>query len=103
MSPKKVDANQPEIVAALRRCGCKVQHMHTLGDGCPDLLVGWHGLMFAVEVKDGSKPPSKQELTADEQEWHGKWHGERVYILNSVEKIPALLSRVELDYDSLAG
>lgn len=101
MSPKRVDANQASVVDALRRCGCKVQTLHTVGDGCPDLLVGWHGLLFVVEVKDGDKPPSKQKLTEDEVRWHGEWKDERVYILNSVERIPGLLQRVETDYYEL--
>jgi DNA-binding NarL/FixJ family response regulator len=36
----KVDANQTEITAALRQMGATVQHIHTVGKGCPDLLVG---------------------------------------------------------------
>ena len=36
----KVDANQAAIVKALREYGCSVTHLHRVGDGCPDLLVG---------------------------------------------------------------
>lgn len=97
--PKRTDHNQTEIVAALRRCGCKVQDLHVVGDGCPDLLVSWHGLLFALEIKDGSKIPSAQKLSPAEVKWHEDWKDERVYILNDVEKIPALLSRVEYDYE----
>lgn len=40
MRAAKVDKNQPEIVEALRAEGAVVQHLHAVGVGCPDLLVG---------------------------------------------------------------
>jgi hypothetical protein len=79
----KIDANQPEIVAALRKAGCTVQHLHAVGKGCPDLLCALDGHTFLIEVKDGSKPPSKQELTPDQAAWHAGWKAP-VYIVNSV-------------------
>ena len=54
MTPRtaaKVDANQADIVAALRRIGATVQCLHQVGHGCPDLLVGWHGENILLEVK----------------------------------------------------
>ena len=40
MTASRVDSNQPEIVATLRGMGCSVQHLHAVGKGVPDLLVG---------------------------------------------------------------
>ena len=76
----RVDANQSDIVAALRNAGASVQPLHTVGDGCPDLLVGLKGRNFLLEVKDGSKPPSAQRLTTDQREWHLKWAGQSVVV-----------------------
>ena len=70
-----VDANQPEIVAALRGVGATVQHLHILGQGCPDILVGFRGVNYLMEIKDGSKPPSRRKLTDDELAWHLQWRG----------------------------
>lgn len=70
MVAKKVDANQGEIVKALRRVGAKVQPLHIVGKGCPDIAVAFRGAWFMAELKDGSKPPSAQRLTPDEAEWH---------------------------------
>lgn len=64
----RVDANQAAIAEALRSCGATVQLIHTVGKGCPDLLVGFGGINLLLEVKDGSKPPSKRKLTPDESE-----------------------------------
>lgn len=81
----KIDANQPEIVAALRKAGCAVQHLHSVGKGCPDLLCALDGATFLIEVKDGAKPPSKQLLTPDQVTWHAGWKAP-IYIVNSVAK-----------------
>ena len=89
----KVDANQAIITQALRQMGATVQHLHALGQGCPDLLVGWQGVNLLVEIKNGSKPPSKRQLTPDEQEWHDNWRGQ-VAIVESVEDAVRLLNTV---------
>ncbi len=68
--PKKVDANQRIIVKALRDMGATVQHLHTIGKGCPDLLVGWRNVNYVLEVKSGKEP-----LTDDEDCWHTAWRG----------------------------
>lgn len=80
----KVDANQPEIVAALRGAGASVEHLHAVGGGCPDILVGHLGVNYLMEIKDGSKPPSKQKLTLDQEKWHPAWRGS-VHIVKSIE------------------
>lgn len=80
----KVDANQNEITAALRKVGATVQHLHSIGAGCPDLLVGLGGQNYLLEIKDGSLPPSKRKLTRDELAWHGWWAGE-VFVVHNVD------------------
>lgn len=70
-----MDANQSEIVDALRDAGCMVQPLHAVGQGVPDLLVSRCGVNYLLEVKDGSKPPSERKLTADQVKWHGDWRG----------------------------
>lgn len=80
----KVDANQPEIVAALRKVGATVQSLAAVGDGVPDLLVGFRNANHLLEVKDGQRVPSERLLTADQLGWHAKWIGP-VSIVYSVE------------------
>ena len=67
----KVDRNQAEIVHALRQIGATVQHLHSLGRGCPDILVGYRGHNFLFELKVG-----KAKLTEKESEWHSTWKGQ---------------------------
>lgn len=69
--PKRVDANQAEIVKALRDFGCTVQCLHMVGKGCPDLLVGYQSMNILIEVKVGDA-----KLTDVEKEWCDKWAGD---------------------------
>ena len=71
--PKRVDANQAEIVAALRDIGARVLDLHEVGKGCPDLLVEYRRALWLIEVKDGEKPPSKRRLTPAEEKFFLEW------------------------------
>lgn len=84
MRSAKADANQPEIVKALRAAGASVQHLHSVGAGCPDLVCGYRGVNYLIEVKDGSKPPSGRALTPDQVAWHGGWRGS-VSVVTSID------------------
>lgn len=44
----RVDDNQAEIVKVLRQLGATVRPTHTVGDGFPDLVVGWRGKNYLV-------------------------------------------------------
>lgn len=76
----KVDANQAVIVGALRDIGASVTSTAAIGQGFPDLAVGFRGATFLLEVKDGSKPPSQRQLTPDEAEWHQAWRGQAAIV-----------------------
>ena len=82
--PRAVDANQAVIVDALRDMGCTVQLLHKVGQGCPDLLVGFRGANLLIEVKDGKKPPSARKLRPAQVEWHAGWKGQ-VAVAESVD------------------
>lgn len=90
MRAARIDRNQPEIVAALRAAGATVEPLHTVGDGCPDLLVGFRRANHLLEVKDGSKPPSARELTAPQIRWHIEWRG-YVTVVTSVDEALAAI------------
>lgn len=81
----RIDDNQPEIVAALRKVGATVQSLAAIGKGCPDLLVGYNGFTYLMEVKDPSKPKADIQLTPDQIEWHKKWCGSSIAIVYGVE------------------
>ena len=86
----KTDSNQTEIVDALRQAGASVQSLAATGKGCPDLLVGYQGINYLMEVKDGNKVPSAQKLTIDQEHWHSIWRGS-VYIVKSTNEALQIL------------
>ena len=86
----KTDANHSQVVNALRQIGASVQSLATTGKGCPDLLVGYHGINYLMEVKDGDKVLSKQKLTIDQEHWHSLWRGS-VHIVKSVNEALKIL------------
>jgi hypothetical protein len=89
----RVDDNQPEIVAALRKHGASVACLHQCGGGIPDLLVGFKGVNFLIEVKDGLKRPSARKLTPDQHNWHELWRGQVSIVTNCAEAIALMESQ----------
>jgi len=85
MRARRLDDNHRAIAQALERCGCLVQSLAALGGGVPDLLVGFRGRLYLLEVKDGQKAPSRQRLTPAEAAWHMAWSG-LVQIVHSPEE-----------------
>ena len=85
---KRVDANQRDIVAALRKIGCSVFDTHEVGHGFPDIAVGFcragRRRTVLMEIKDGNLPPSRNKLTTDEKLFHFGYRGEAT-IVYSVE------------------
>lgn len=90
---KRVDANQPEIVEALRSVGYLVTSTHEVGKGFPDIVVGGidrnpqhvtFGLptIWLIEIKN---PKGKNKLSDDEQDFHQRWEG-YVHVVRSVDE-----------------
>lgn len=86
----KADDNQKSIVDGLRECGCTVLHLHSVGGGCPDILVGFRSKNTLMEIKDGSKPPSARKLTKPQQAFHRDWRGQ-VSVVTSIEEAMQLV------------
>lgn len=83
----RVDNNQAEIVQALRQMGYSVLLLHMVGKGCPDILIGKHGVNLLVELKDPIKyRRDGHDLTPDEAVFHEEWQGMAI-IACSVEQI----------------
>ncbi len=87
----RIDENQTDIVDGLRKIGATVLDLSGVGDGCPDLVVGYRGVNFLFEVKDGSKPPSRQKLTADQWQVFQNWKG-RIEMVNSLSMAVAVVT-----------
>lgn len=84
---KRVDANQTELVRWLRSQGASVHPMSRMGEGFPDLLVGFMGVNILIEVKteDGS-------LTPAQIKWHAACRG-TVHIARTIEDCQRILDQ----------
>ena len=90
----RIDTNQQEIVAAFRKLGCSVLLLHTVGGGCPDIAVGKNRKTVLVEIKDGNKTASRQQLTKDEQKFHAEWLGS-LFVVKNISDVIALVQGLE--------
>lgn len=88
----RVDANQSEIVAALRSIGVKVTDLSSAGKGVPDLCCMWRGQTYWLEVKDGNKPPSARKLTVEQVRFHADARnvGVKVHVVETVDQALAV-------------
>lgn len=68
---KKVDANQPELVALWRSLGGTSENFNRVFD----VIWGYGGLTCCVGIKDGNKPKSKRKLTDSEAKFKEDWRG----------------------------
>ena len=91
----RVDSNQSEVTKALRKIGCSVQLLHSVGKGCPDILVGYKGNNYLLEIKDGEKPESARKLTAEQVIWHFDWKGQ-VAVVTSAEEAIETIKRLSI-------
>ena len=83
----KRDDNHAEIRDTLRDIpGVVVADTGSLGGGFPDLVVGYRGVVHLLEIKDGSKPPSKRKLTPDEVKFFNNWAGFPVHVVASFDE-----------------
>lgn len=92
----KIDANQPDIVLGLRLIGATVQPLHAVGKGCPDLLVGYRGVNYLIEVKDGRKPRYDTNLTDDQVKWHSDWRGQNGVVYSLDDALVLIGAAVEV-------
>jgi len=88
----KTDANQKDIVFALRQVGATVHDLSGAGAGCPDLLVGKNGVTYLLEIKN---PDTKGKLNTLQEKWHAEWRGQ-VAVVRTVEEA---LEVIGVDYD----
>jgi Holliday junction resolvase len=89
----RTDANQSQIISALRLAGAWVEpNLSAVGGGCPDLLVAYQGYWLVIEVKT-----AKGKLLQGQQRWHDQF-GEfaPVHIARSPEDIVEILHGYQL-------
>lgn len=83
----RTDANQAEVVDALRKAGCAVFITSAVGQGFPDLAVSRITAKGAetwlMEVKRGPN----EKLTLDQETFRTIWRGNWARVNNSIEAL----------------
>lgn len=81
----RVDKNQSHIVNGLRKYGASVLIVSQLKN-CFDILAGYKGVNFIMEIKDPEQPPSKRKLTDGELKFKQDWKGGEYYIVETLKQ-----------------
>ena len=63
------DVNEPGIVEGLRKLGVTIERLNR---PC-DLLCGWRGKNYLLEIKDGEKKPLTDSQRIFAAEWRGQF------------------------------
>lgn len=82
------DANQKDIVFALRQMGATVLNLAAVKGGCPDVLVGWRGTNYLFEIKNMAG--RGRILTPAEKEFRDNWRGQTTVIASVDDAIDFL-------------
>lgn len=98
---RKVDSNQASLVKQIRKIpGVSVAHTHVIGDGFPDVVIGFRGKNFLAEIKDPAKFKSQRKLTGDEEKFHVGWKGQ----VETIETLEDVLNMIfKKDLEALEG
>lgn len=83
----RVDANQKDVVQALKQVGASV---YVIGRPV-DLLVGYRQTTFLLEVKNTQTAYGRKGLSKSQLEFATSWRGGKVWAVSSVSEALAVL------------
>lgn len=89
----KRDANHKQILDAFRKAGCSILDLSRVGGGCPDVLVARNGHSLLVEIKDGTKAPSRRKLRGNQEDFRLRWRG-RICVANCIDDVLLILNTI---------
>jgi Holliday junction resolvase len=81
----RADSNQDEIVQALRDIGASVRITSQVGYDFPDLVVGFRGRNYLMEVKS-----ERGNLTEGQVEFWTNWQGQNTVVFSPDDALKAI-------------
>jgi Holliday junction resolvase len=75
-----LDANHVEIVQALRQVGATVVDLAKVGKGCPDILVGFRGKTYLMEIKTKTG-----YVRTTQEQFFRSWNGGYIAVVRSFD------------------
>jgi Holliday junction resolvase-like predicted endonuclease len=89
------DANHAPIVRALRQVGATVIDTSAIGQaGCPDLVIGFRGLVHLIEVKNPASRYGKAGASEVQRDWAATWNGPVPHVVTSVDEALAAIGAI---------
>lgn len=85
MRAARIDQNHTAVVDALRAVGASVQSLARVGNDCPDLLVGYRGVNYVLEVKTPKGP-----VKPGQEKWAAQWKGQTAIVRSVDEALVAI-------------
>jgi Holliday junction resolvase len=89
---KRVDLNHQEVVKTLRSLGASVFDASRMGQGFPDIVVGYNGQTVLVEIKSGEQ----KRFTNAQLKFMAEWKGSAVTRINDVEGAIRLIKVLDM-------
>jgi Holliday junction resolvase len=89
---KRVDLNHQEIVKTLRWLGATVFDASRMGQGFPDLVVGYNHQTVLVEIKSGEQ----KKFTQAQLKFMADWKGSAVTRINDVDGAIRLIKVLDM-------
>jgi hypothetical protein len=71
------------MIDAFEKLGASVETIRSVHGGCPDLLVGFQGRNYLIEVK----VPIEGRLSEIQMVWRDDWAGGKPFVIRSVEDV----------------
>lgn len=75
------------------KLGATVADTHGVGGGFPDMVVGYCGQNFLVEIKDGSRYASERKLRDGQLLFMNTWRGQYV-VIDSIDAAIGFLNKI---------
>ena len=89
---KRVDLNHQEVVKTLRSLGATVFDASRMGQGFPDLVVGYNHQTVLVEIKSGEQ----KRFTNSQLKFMAEWKGSAVSRINDVDGAIRLIKVLDM-------
>lgn len=85
MRAKRVDGNQRQIISALEAAGASVVDASRMGQGFPDLVIGYRNVTLLMECKDPKTAYGKKGANQNQKAFMETWKGGPVAIVDGPE------------------
>jgi rhamnose utilization protein RhaD (predicted bifunctional aldolase and dehydrogenase) len=89
---KRVDANQNQIIHTFIALGASVLNLSRVGEGCPDILIGYKKHSVLCEIKANEK----SIYTEPQVKFMQNWRGGPISRIDSVDAAIRLIKMLDM-------